>query len=215
MSELLTQYIEAQLAGDRFEAVRVVTAKGLFVGVAAEDLYLDVVGPAQEKLGQLWETNRISVADEHQGTFISQLVLAQLYPHLRRAPRNGWSAVVACVAGEMHDMAARMASDFLEAAGFYVQLLGADVPTSALVSHLTRHRPDLIALSATMPFNLPALQQTIIQLRQTCGHGMPIIAGGFLKNATPELAPELLVHASSGTARDLVALVQRLLGAPP
>lgn len=215
MSELLTQYIQAQLDGDRNEALRVVTVKGLFVGVAAEDLYLDVVGPAQEELGRLWETNRISVAGEHQGTFISQFVLAQVYSHLTRAPRNGWSAVVACVAGEMHDMAARMASDFLEAAGFDVRFLGANVPPSDLVRHITEHRPDLVALSSTMPFNLPALQHTIIQLRQICGHGLPIIAGGFLKNATPELAPDLRVHASSGDARDLVALVRRLLGTPP
>jgi methanogenic corrinoid protein MtbC1 len=215
MSELLTQYLEAQLAGDRDQALRVVTAKGLFVGVAAEDLYLDVIGPAQRELGRLWETNRISVAAEHQASAISEFVLAQLYPHLLRAPRNGWSTVVACVAGEMHGMAARMISDFLEAAGFDVRFLGADVPTNSLVGQLVERRPDLVALSSTMPFNLSVLNRTIIRLRRICGHTLPIIAGGFLEGAAPQLSPELLVHVSSGTARDLVALVRRLLGAPP
>jgi MerR family transcriptional regulator, light-induced transcriptional regulator len=215
MSDILTQYLKAQLAGDRNEALRVIVSQGLLAGVAPEELYLDVVGAAQAELGRLWEQNQISVADEHQGTGISHFVLAQLYPHLARAPRNGQSAVVGCIAGEMHDMPARIASDFLEAAGYDVHFLGANVPLNGLIHHLTERRPDIVAISSTMPFHFPTLQRGIDRVRQALGDALFIIVGGLLRDAAPRLAPELQVRVSVGTARDLVALCRRLPGAPP
>ena len=211
-ANLVTQYLDAQLAGDRNEALRVVIGKGLHAGVAPEALYLEVVGAAQEELGRLWEQGRITVADEHQASAISQFVLAQLYPHLARAPGNGKPVLVACVPGELHEMAARIASDFLEAAGFEVRYLGANVPTNTLVAHFTRYRPVLVALSATMAAHFAALRRTIRRLRRAGGRDLTIVAGGFLEGAPPELPPHLDVLTSSGTARDLVALVQRTPG---
>jgi MerR family transcriptional regulator, light-induced transcriptional regulator len=213
-ANLMTRYLDAQLAGDRNEALRIILAKGPEAGVAPDALYLDVVGAAQRELGRLWQEGRITVADEHQASAISQFVLAHLYAHLDRAPGNGKLVAVACVDGDLHEMGARMASDFLEAAGFDVRYLGADVPTSTLIAHCTRHRPVLVALSATMVAHFAALQRAIRRLRQDAGRELAIVAGGFVDGAAPDLPPHLGVITSSGTARDLVAVVRRLSGAP-
>jgi methanogenic corrinoid protein MtbC1 len=42
---------------------------------------------------------------------------------------SGKVVTLACVEGELHEVGARMASDFLEMAGFDVRFLGANVPT--------------------------------------------------------------------------------------
>ena len=213
-SELRTHYVQAQLAGNRREALRIVVADGLLSGVAPEELYLEIVGAAQRELGRLWEENQITVADEHLATAISQFILAQLYPHLGRAPRNGKSVAVACVAGELHDMPGRIASDFLDAAGFDVRFIGANTPTVGLIAELTAHRPAVLALSVTTIFHFAALPHVITQLRQAAAD-LPIVVGGFLVGAAPQLPPKLNARLSLGTTRDLVALVRELSGVRP
>ena len=73
LEELREQFLAAQLAGDRREALRVVVEKGLQgANLAATELAVGVVAEAQRKIGELWQRNRISVADEHMATAIAQ-----------------------------------------------------------------------------------------------------------------------------------------------
>src|SRR5690349_3730573 len=80
--ELVKRYVEAQLAGDRDAAIRLLMEEGLEKGVSVAELQLDVIQRAQREIGRLWQENKISVAQEHLATAISQLVLAHLYRHL-------------------------------------------------------------------------------------------------------------------------------------
>lgn len=176
--ELRERYVAAQLAGDRQEALRLVLEDGIAAGIAAPDIELHVIEPAQHDIGRLWEENRISVAQEHLATAISQLALAHLYRHLPRAEPLGRDVVVACVEGELHDMGARVAADLLECAGYDVQYLGANVPTDALVALVREREPDLVALSATMAHHLPSLRRTLDRLCETMGGDYPVAVGG-------------------------------------
>ena len=178
LAGLLRRFVAAQLAGDQREALRVVVDDGLEAGVPVRDIVLDVLQPAQYEIGRLWQENRISVAQEHLATAITQLVMAHLYPHLPRAAATGKRALVACVEGELHDMGARVTADFLEMSGYEVRYLGASVPTESLVAMVERERPDLLALSTTIPTHVPALQDAV---RRVCAatHGrLPIMVGG-------------------------------------
>lgn len=161
LTPLMQRYLAAQLAGDRQEALRVVLEDGVERGVDVSRLQLEVIQPAQYEIGRLWQENRITVVQEHLATGISQLALAHLYRHLRRAARNGLLALVACVEGEHHDMGARVAADHLEMRGYDVRYLGASVPTYSLVDEVRRQRPRLVAISATMPQHLLAARDTV------------------------------------------------------
>lgn len=176
--DLADRYLAAQLAGDRREALRLVLDEGLAAGIAVPVLELDVIRAAQREVGRLWEENRISVAQEHVATAISQLVLAHLYRDLPRAAARGRSVAVACVEGELHDLGARMVADFLEMDGYDVDFLGANVPSESLVAHVRERRPDLVALSATMAHHLPALQTVLGRLCDTMGGDYPVAVGG-------------------------------------
>jgi len=174
---LTARYVAAQLAGDRREALRVVD-DGLGAGISATALQLRVVQPAQYEIGRLWQENRITVAQEHLATAISQLVLAHLYRHLPRDPKNGKRVLLACVEGELHDMGARVAADHLEMSGYEVHYLGANVPTDDLVAMVREHPPDLLALSASMPSHLPAIEEAVTRVCRATGNGVPIALGG-------------------------------------
>ncbi|HXU65136.1 MAG TPA: cobalamin-dependent protein [Polyangia bacterium] len=214
LDDLRRRFLSAQLAGRRDEGLRVILDEGLRHGVGVADLHLRVIQSAQQEIGRLWQENRCSVAQEHVATAISQLALAHLYQHLPRAPRNGKRVLLACVEGELHELGARIASDFLEMAGFDVQFVGANTPVESLVALTKLARPDLLALSISLTFNMPALRQTIARTREEMGQDFPIAVGGpaieFLSRA--EAARELDVPVLGGDAAELAASVRAVLG---
>lgn len=206
---LATRYLAAQLAGDRREALRLIVDEGLGAGLSVPDVQLLVIQRAQQEIGRLWQENRISVAREHAATAISQLVLAHIYPHLPREPRNECRVVVACVEGERHDMPARVATDFLEMAGFEVQFLGADVPTDDLVALVGERPAGAVALSVTLAFNLPALRDAATRIRAATGGAVPVLAGGHaLAGPRPAWAEGLVI--TTATVHELVAQARRV-----
>lgn len=81
-------YLKAQLAGNRREALRLVFERGLDRGATLCQLQLDVVQSAQQEIGRLWQENRISIAQEHMATAISQYVLAHLYQRAHPEPEG-------------------------------------------------------------------------------------------------------------------------------
>ena len=213
--DLRGRYLAAQLAGNAREALRLIVDEGLAKGLSPRDIELDVVASAQREIGRLWECNRISVADEHQATAISQLVLSHLYPSLERSSPVGKTIVLACVEGEYHDMSARIASDMLESAGFDVIFLGANVPTRGLIEKLRATNVDALALAVTMAFNLEAAHEALVEIRAALPD-LPILVGGeALAAANVELGDLDGVIISRGSALDLIALAKQTLGVRP
>jgi methanogenic corrinoid protein MtbC1 len=208
---LQARYLAAQLSGDRREALRLLVDEGLLRGVPLQDIHLKIIQPSQYEIGRLWQENRISVAQEHLATAISQLALSHLYRHLPRDPSNGKIVMVSCVEGEMHEVGARMASDFLEMAGFDVRFLGANVPTAHLMRMVREQTPHLLALSVTMTYHLPALRSAVKEVR-TVFPRLHIAVGGLAFSWAPGLESDLNVSFHGRDARELVAASCRILG---
>lgn len=211
VTPLRERYLAAQLRGDRREALRLLVDDALLQGMALQDIHLKIIQPAQYEIGRLWQENRISVAQEHLATAISQLALSHLYRHLPRDPSNGKVIMLSCVEGELHEIGARMASDFLEMAGFDVRFLGASVPTEHLVRMVREQRPDLLALSVTMTYHLPALR-TAISAVHAAAPRLPIAVGGLAFTWVGDLEKELDISFHGRDARELVASACRVLG---
>ena len=209
---LAAPYLAALLAGDRDAAVRVALEEGLARGLAVPDLYLGVIQPAQARIGDLWQENRLTVAQEHVATAISQLVLALAYPALPCAPSNGKRVLVACAEDELHDLGARMAADFFEMAGFDVRYLGANLPTDSLVGMVREDPPDLVALSVTMAFHLDAARAVVRQLREGAGDRMHVALGGQAFTWAADLPAQLGADVYGGSIVDALASARCVLG---
>jgi methanogenic corrinoid protein MtbC1 len=211
-AELRRRFLAAQLAGRRDEGLRIILESGLRAGVPIAALQLEVIQSAQHEIGRLWQENRCSIAQEHVATAIAQLALAHLYQHLPRANRNGRRVTIACVEGELHELGARIAADFLEMGGFAVEFIGANTPVDSLVGQLSLHPPDLLALSISLSFHAPALRRTVAAVRQALGPGLPIAVGGHAVSWDPSLATGLDVAVLGGDADRLRGEVARVLG---
>jgi methanogenic corrinoid protein MtbC1 len=176
MEALLHRFLPAILAGDLAGALAVAgeaRAKGL------PFLYEQIVRSALVEVGWLWEAGQISVADEHVATAVAQSVLASFYPAFPWAP-EGPKGVVACVAGERHELGARMAADLFAYDGWNVTFVGADVPQDALLALVTREAPRFVGLSFALPERLPRLRETIARLREVAPTSKLVVGGRAL-----------------------------------
>ena len=174
---LLPRYLDAQLHGDRREALRLVMTEGLDLGVSVDDLFFRVIEPAQVEIGDRWQRNEISIAQEHLATAISQLVISHLYERLPRGDSNGHSVIVACAPGEHHELGARVAADSLEMAGFSVRFLGANVPAESLARLVRDTHPDLVVISAATSLCFPGLREMLEAVRGADAK-VPVFVGG-------------------------------------
>jgi methanogenic corrinoid protein MtbC1 len=85
------------------------------------------------------------------------------------------SVTVACVDGEWHALPARLLAEVLTLRGWDVDYLGAQVPTSALIQHLHRTGPDVVALSGSIATRLPTAHAAITACQAV---GIPVLVGG-------------------------------------
>ena len=140
-------------------------------------VYNGLVLPAMSQIGLLWQTGRISVADEHAATEIGRYVLFRLMDRQPVKEPRGTRAIVACVPGEQHDIGAQIAGGYLETAGWEVIFVGRSAPEQEILKILASHRPQLAVLSVNMLARLPAAVQLFRKIRAGFSD-IRVIAGG-------------------------------------
>ncbi|MCX5264606.1 B12-binding domain-containing protein [Streptomyces sp. NBC_00199] len=161
---------------DESAAVRMVTAAA-DAGADEEALLLDVVAGVQHRVGAEWAADRISVAEEHAASAITDRIVAAL-AHRRpvpSGPHERGRITVACVAGEWHFLPARLLAEVLVRRGWRVDFLGAHTPTPRLVAHVHRANPVAVLLSASIPTHLPAAHRAVTAVQSL---GVPVMVGG-------------------------------------
>jgi MerR family transcriptional regulator, light-induced transcriptional regulator len=209
-ASLCASYLQAQLGGNRREALRLIVEDGLKRGLTCLDIH-NVIQQAQREIGRLWQEDRITIAQEHMATAISQVVLSHVYQYADAPRSNGKRVLVACVEGELHDFPARLCADALDLAGFDVRYLGASVPHESLVAMVAAHQPDLLVLSVTMTFHVPSLREAVRRVRERHA-SVPIAVGGGACSWQPGLAADVDANAEGSDATELVAKAEQLLG---
>ncbi|WP_088280656.1 B12-binding domain-containing protein [Ideonella sp. A 288] len=158
-------------------------------GVPVPEIYTGVITPAMRELGRLWHQNRLTVAQEHYCTAVAQMVMAQLFPVIFDNDRKPIGRIVsACVAGELHEIGARMVADLFEMAGWDTAFLGADVPRESVVDMLVETEAQVLAISVTLAANLSDASALIAAVRASpaCA-AVKILVGGAAFNVEPTL----------------------------
>lgn len=151
----------------------------LKAGITLEAIYENVFYPAMVEIGYLWETNRISVAQEHLATAITQQVMAGLYDRIfdQKQRISPCKVIVTCPSQETHELASRMFADLLVLQGADVIYLGANVPIEDLVTMTLAEKPKYIGLSCTIENHLDHTEQLILALQKASAQTQIIIGG--------------------------------------
>jgi methanogenic corrinoid protein MtbC1 len=159
--------------------------------LTADDLkhfYLDVVWPAMTRIGYLWESNQISVAEEHLATAIVGRVMASLYPRFALFETTRGKAIVSAGPNEFHEVGARMVADFMEMDGWDVTYLGANTPAQEFLGIIKQHKPFVVALSVATVFNLDSARHIIQMIKEDQEYrNIKVMVGGLAFNGMPLL----------------------------
>jgi methanogenic corrinoid protein MtbC1 len=212
LSEYRAALLEALRAGDS-GAARALVGRMQTAGIAASDIYLQILAPAMVAIGELWERNELTVAEEHLATAITERLIASLSPSFEPAGTCGalGTALIGCVAGERHMLGARMLADLLRLRGWRVLDLGADVPGADWVKLAARFHADLAAISVNMPGNLASARELVAQLR-AANPSILVLVGGAVFNQQPDLWRDLAANFYHPDPLTAVALVSAEVG---
>ncbi len=182
VATLAVRYAEALLSSEgRPAEANGLILEALGAGMSPVEMCVDMLPSAMAEVGRRWEHGEASVADEHLATIAVQEMLRELVTRFPRMPARGRLVIVASVERELHDLGARIVGDLLEADGWEVLFVGAATPTTALVSLVRDRRPDVVALSASLPEHGSILADATRRLRG-CGPPTPfiVVGGGAL-----------------------------------
>ncbi len=196
---------DLRVALDRFEDAAAHAAIDRALASLTTDAVLtELVLPYLAELGARWERGQVSVAHEH---FASNLLRGRLLGLARGWDRGaGPRAVLAAAPGELHDLPLIAFGLALRARGWRVTYLGADTPLATAADAVRELRPQLLAVSATVPERLAPHEHELSRIAEDTEL---VLAGA---GTTPTLADRVGARHLPG---DPVTEAERLTGALP
>lgn len=203
-AELASRYLDFLIDGNKKAAYDSIM-NAVKNDVSIKDIYIKVFQVTQHETGRLWQMSKITVAQEHFITAATQMIMAHLYPYLFSNTNRGNGIVVSCINGELHEIGARMVADLFEMEGWNSYYFGANTPQSSLISALSIYKPAVLAISATMTFNISAVTELIQSIKSKPEtKDIKILVGGY-----PFKLAENLWHriGADGFAEDAVQAI--------
>lgn len=211
LADLATEYLDTLLDGERRTASQLIL-DAVEEGVSVKEIYLHVFQPCQHEIGRLWQTNQVSVAEEHYVTAATQLIMSQLYSRVFSTQKTGRRLVATCVSGELHEIGVRMVADFFEMEGWDAYYLGANTPTESILETLETREADVLAISATITFNLEAMTEMIAEVRESdVGKSVKILAGGRPLNVAEGVWKKVGADSYAPDAQEAIKTAEQLL----
>ena len=145
---------------------------------------LDIVGVGFEK-NTVYLPQLLMSAEAAKSAF--EIIKEKM--SLSAEPTSSKSAIViATVHGDIHDIGKNIVKLLLENYGFAVTDLGKDVPPEAITAEVVRLHAPLVGLSALMTTTVPAMEETIKQLRVAAPWCKVVVGGAVL---TEEYAAQI------------------------
>src|SRR3954470_21243735 len=167
--------------------------------IAAEE----IVAPVLIEVGASWERGETSVAQEH---LVSAAVRGRIVRLLAdRRPGVRGRAVLACPAGERHELGLLILAVLLAADGWGVAYLGAETPADEALALATALEADVICFSVTLAEHVPAVRAALAGER---ARRPEVVLGG--RAVDRELARGVRARYAGDTARRALPALARL-----
>jgi len=165
--ELLRSMNEAIVAGDKGAAVAL-AADAVRSGANLLEVIEKGYVPGLQKVGELWEQGDYFLPELISSAEAMKAAMAVLEPELDRnkiVARTGGKVVIGTVEGDIHDIGKNLVASMLQAGGFEVFDLGADVKLERFVEKAEIVGAEIICLSALLTTTMTNQRRLIGLLR--------------------------------------------------
>ncbi len=209
--KLKDYFITSLLDRDRKKA-EILIADAVKDGAALNDIYIKVFQESQYTVGKLWQTGKISVAQEHFCTAATQSVMSSLYQYIFQTDKLGKNFLSFCVSDELHDLGIKIVTDLVEIAGFDTVYLGANVPTKQIEEAIVEYKADVVGISVSIASHLNTLTDLIKTIRSSkYSSGVKIIIGGYCLNTLNNLWVKIGADAFARDGDDAIIKIKQLV----
>ncbi|MBQ3356574.1 MAG: homocysteine S-methyltransferase family protein [Oscillospiraceae bacterium] len=163
--------------------------------------------------------NAVGVGFENKTVYLPQLLMSaeaakSAFEVVKSAlASNGSRAdqgifVIATVQGDIHDIGKNIVKLLLQNYGFHVVDLGKDVPPETIVKTVRELHAPLVGLSALMTTTVPAMEETIRQLRSETPWCKIVVGGAVLTKA---YADAIGADKYAGDAMETVRYAEQIM----
>ena len=160
-------------------------AASLTEAMIAEREPLEIVNgeiiPALDKVGAGFEKKTVYLPQLLMSAEAAKAAFEVIKAHMTSGNASGKPPfVIATVKGDIHDIGKNIVKLILENYGYPVSDLGRDVPPEKVVEETVRLHAPIVGLSALMTTTVPAMEETIKQLRVSAPWAKIVVGGAVL-----------------------------------
>jgi methanogenic corrinoid protein MtbC1 len=156
-------------------------------------LYTEILEPSLNLFYCDEEEENLCIWKEHIRASIIQTIIEICYPYIIRERKergfkpNQIKVLVGCPAEELHDIGAKMITDFFTLYGYEAIYVGANTPRTEIRDAINTLKPKIIAISVTNYFNLIEAEKAICLIKEHTDFSGKIIVGGLAFMNNPEI----------------------------
>ena len=187
-------------------------AKSALLSTPPLELINTLLIPALDEVGKGFESGRMFLPQLLTSANAAQQAFAAVREKLQAeggTQQTKATLVVATVQGDIHDIGKNIVKVLLENYGYRVIDLGRDVSPETVVEAVLKNEVSLVLLSALMTTTVPAMAETIRQLRQAAPACRVAVGGAVL---TQEYADQIGADAYASDALGAVRYADSLFG---
>lgn len=196
---------DARIATDYMAALR-------SQGFRLSDLYLDLLAPAAQRLGEMWEEDECSFTDVTIGVCRMHEVMldfSRCFDDLSREMESTRNALIVSCVGEQHTFGLFIVVEFLRRAGWSCWT-GTPSSIRDFRRMLRGRRFDVVGISVSADRHLDELTEQVAEVRRAAGGDTGVIVGGrpFVEN--PQLVESIGADGTANDGQEAVASFNKL-----
>ena len=196
--------------GLRKEAERL-TAEALKTRTEMELVEQELI-PALEETGEKYEQGKVFLPQLLSAAQAAQSAFGEIRGSLLQKGEQGTNRgalIMATVQGDIHDIGKNIVITVLENYGYRVHDLGKDVPPETIVKTAREKGIRLVGLSALMTTTLPAMAETVRQLKELPDPPQVMVGGAVV---TEDYAKTIGADFYARDVREAVKVTARVFG---
>lgn len=170
--------------------------------------------PALDIVGKGYEEKRVYLPQLLMSAEAAKNAFERIKEHMLKnknvseSDTENKKVVLATVHGDIHDIGKNIVKLLLENYGFDVRDLGKDVPPETIVDKVIELQAPLVGLSALMTTTVPAMEETIKQLREKAPWCKVVVGGAVL---TQEYADKIGADKYAKDAMETVRYAEEIV----
>lgn len=142
-------------------------------------IFDELISPAMNRIGELWFTGDLTVAQEHLATRTAVSAIHKLRSAVPIVETTGELAMCCALEGDFHELPSFFAQMTLESQGWEVMNFGANTPFYSLAGEILHHSPELVIISSTILSDIERLAHDYKDFRSKVEKlKIPILLGG-------------------------------------